>query len=276
MLDVVVVSYRRADLLERCLVALRDAPARDGMAVHVVENGGELPAALRERFADVRFTLAPGNIGFGRAANIGIRAGSAPVVLVLNPDVEVRPGTLDGVLRVLDEHPAAGAAGCLLERADGTPDHACKRAFPTPLSALGYFTGAARGGYAVQGYDQPGEVDAINGAFMALRRSALDEVGLFDEGYWMYMEDLDLCRRLSDAGRRCRYEPSVSALHRKGATAGARSPRLTWHFHRGMGRYYRRHEAPRNPAAVNVAVVGAIMAKGAVASVLAAVRHTAA
>lgn len=277
--DVAIVSYRRPDLLGRCLAALDAAPARGGMAVHVVENSDDPAVAELVRGHDAQLTLLGRNLGFGRAANVAIRAGSAPVVLVLNPDVEVRPGTLERVLAALEEHPEAGACGCLLERPDGTPDHASRRGFPTPLSALGWFTRIAPSGYALAGYDHAGPVDAINGAFMALRRAALDDVGLFDEGYWMYMEDLDLCRRLADAGWSCWFEPSASALHLKGGTAGRRSPALTWHFHRGMGRYYRRHEAPRRPAAINVAVYAAIVAKGAVAATLAARpaarRHTA-
>lgn len=260
--DVAIVSYRRPDLLGRCLAALHAAPAGGGMTVHVVENSDDPRVAELARGAGAQLTLLGRNLGFGRAANVAIRAGRAPVVLVLNPDVEVRPGTIDAVLAALEEHPEAGVCGCRLERADGTPDHAAKRGFPTPLSALGWFTRAAPGGYAPGGYDEPGWADAVNGAFMALRRSALDEAGVFDEGYWMYMEDLDLCRRLHDAGWRCWYEAGATAVHLKGAVAGRRSPRLTWHFHRGMGRYYRRHEAPRRPAVVNAAVYLAIVGKG--------------
>ena len=93
-----------------------------------------------------------------------------------------------------------------LEQADGTPDHAARRAFPTPLSALGHFTGIGRRGRERRARRlsgarrRRGPVDAVNGAFMLIRRAALDRVGLFDEGYWMYMEDLDLCYRFAEAG----------------------------------------------------------------------------
>jgi GT2 family glycosyltransferase len=110
-----------------------------------------------------------------------------------------------------------------------------------------------------------GPVDAVNGAFMLIRRRALDEVGLFDEGYWMYMEDLDLCYRFAQAGWTTWYEPSVTVLHVKHGTSGPiRSPRLTYAFHYGMARFYRKHYAPSRPAVMNGAVYAGIAAKLAV------------
>jgi N-acetylglucosaminyl-diphospho-decaprenol L-rhamnosyltransferase len=105
-------------------------------------------------------------------------------------------------------------------------------------------------------------VDAVNGAFMLVRRSALDEVGLFDEGYWMYMEDLDLCYRFARAGWTTWYEPSVSVLHVKGGSSGAnRRPRLNYAFHYGMYRFYRKHYAPGRNALVNGAIYLGIAVK---------------
>ena len=129
------------------------------------------------------------------------------------------------------------------------------------LGALGHFSGIGRKrdrGRLAQ-YRAPeverGPVDAVNGAFMLIRRSALEEVGLFDEGFWMYMEDLDLCYRFREAGWVTWYEPSVSALHVKaGTTGGTRSPRLVYAFHYGMFRFYRKHYA-NNRLLTNVVVL---------------------
>jgi GT2 family glycosyltransferase len=162
-----------------------------------------------------------------------------------------------------------GMAGCRLELEDGTFDHAARRAFPTPLGALGHFTGIGRRGNAPARLAQyratnveRGHVDAVNGAFMLIRRAALDDVGLFDEGYWMYMEDLDLCYRMAEAGWITWYEPSVTVVHTKAGTSGKyRSPRLDYAFHYGMLRFYRKHYArARNPL-VNAAVYGGIALK---------------
>ena len=108
-------------------------------------------------------------------------------------------------------------------------------------------------------------MEAINGAFMLTRRSALESIGLLDKSYWMYMEDLDLLFRLKDAGWVTRYEPAALALHvKRGTTAGLRSPRLVWAFHYGMFRFYRTHYAPSRNPTVNGLVYAGIGARAAV------------
>ena len=169
----------------------------------------------------------------------------------------------------MDADPRIGICGCRLEREDGTLDHAAKRSFPTPLGALGHFTGVGRrpdAPAALAQYRAPeverGPVDAVSGAFMLVRRRALDEVGLFDEGYWLYMEDLDLCYRFAHAGWLTWYEPSVAATHVKGGTSGRhRSLRVNRAFHSGMARFYRRHYAEERSPLLNAAVYAAIAAK---------------
>ena len=148
----------------------------------------------------------------------------------------------------------------------------CKRSFPTPLAALAHFTGIGRRADAPAalsqyratelGDDEPGEVDAVNGAFMLCRGEAVREVGLLDEGYWLYMEDLDWCRRFWQAGWKVFYEPAAVALHVKGGSSGGRRAfRQEVAFHRGMGRFYRHFEAPEHNPLLNAAVYAGIAAK---------------
>jgi hypothetical protein len=172
----------------------------------------------------------------------------------------------------MDARPEIGMCGPALQQADGEPDHAAKRSFPTPLSALGHFTGVGRRRHrgALAAYRAPdvaeGPVDAINGAFMLMRRRALDQVGLFDEGYWMYMEDLDLCYRFAAAGWVTWYEPAVTVRHLKGGSSGKhRSLRLNYAFHYGMLRFYRAHYAAGRSPLLNAAVYAGIAGKLAVA-----------
>lgn len=269
-LDVVIVSYRSRQLVDRCLESLERFPAPGGMTVTVVDNAGDDGTAelIRDRHPGARVLPQRRNLGFAAGSNLGIRAGRSPYVLVLNPDAAVESGTLERLLDVLETRPEVGCCGPALFREDGSFDHAARRSFPTPMSALGHFSGVgrrARGG-PLAAYRAPdverGRVDAVNGAFMLLRRDALEQVGLFDEGYWMYMEDLDLCRRLAEAGWVTWYEPSARALHTKaGTTAGQRGTRLQIAFHRGMGRFYRRHYAPDHSAAFNCLVYVGIGAK---------------
>ena len=245
------------------------------MRVRVIDNAsGDGTTEIVEReFPEVELTVNKANAGFGAAANRGIAFGSSPYVLVLNPDCEVRAGTLDRLLEVLEAQPRVGICGPALVRPGGEPDHAAKRGFPTPLNSLGHFTGLARrprAPAALRGYVAPdpgrgGPVDAVNGAFMLIRRAMLGEIGAFDEGYWMYMEDLDLCWRVRQAGWLSWYEPAAVALHLKGGSSGARGPRLTYAFHYGMYRFYRKHYASERAAPLNAAVYAGIALKLAIA-----------
>ena len=279
-LDVVVVAYRCRELLRSCLTSIADyAPA--GTTTWVVDNASRdgTVELVRERFPTVRLLVNDRNHGFAAATNAGICEGSAPYVLALNPDVELRPGTLDVLLDLMRERPEVGIAGCRLERPDGSFDHASRRSFPTPLGALGHLSGVGRrvrGGPFAQ-YRAPnverGRVDAVNGAFMLLRREALEGVGLFDEGYWMYMEDLDLCFRFAEAGWTTWYEPGVTAVHVKHGTSGeARSVTLTIAFYRGMARFVVAHPSVVPSGAKRALVLAGIAGIGAAATVRAAAR----
>jgi len=274
-LDVVIVSFKCEALLRDCLRSLYENPAAGGISVHVVDNasGDGTAEMVAREFPEARLTASEGNLGFAAASNLAIRSGGAPYVLCLNPDTRVTPGALERLLQLMEARPEVGVCGCRLELEDGTFDHAAKRSFPTPLSALGHFSGIGRrrSTGTLAAYRAPevesGPVDAVNGAFMLIRRSALDEVGLFDEGYWMYMEDLDLCYRFAQAGWTTWYEPGATVFHVKAGTSGpVRSPRLDYAFHYGMYRFYRKHYSAERSWIVNAAVYAGIAIKLAVST----------
>ena len=276
-LEVVIVSHGAGDLLRSCLHSLGEHPPSVPMRVTVVDSGSadDTPDLVENEFPEVRlFRL--GNVGFSAANNLVLaesdNPGASPFYLLLNPDTEVYEGTLDAALARLEANPGVGMVGVRLVTPDGGFDHASKRAFPTPLSALAHFTGLGRLPGApdrLSQYratwleeDEAGEVEAINGAFMMVRRESIAEVGPLDEGYWLYMEDLDWCRRFTEAGWKVFYEPAGEALHVKGGSSPARRrPRQEIAFHRGMGRFYRRFDAPGSPGIVNLAVYVGIAAK---------------
>jgi GT2 family glycosyltransferase len=281
--DVVIVAYRSKEMLRTALDSIRAYPPAGGASVWIVDNDsrdgtGDL---IRAEFPDVHFIQAAHNLGFSRANNIAIPQGSAPFVLVLNPDAALVPGTLDRLIEILEDRPDVGIIGPKLVRPDGSFDHASRRSFPTILGALGHFTGLGRRSSAAPRLSQyrapditAGSVDAVNGAFMLMRRDALDRVGLFDEGYWMYMEDLDLCYRFKQAGWVTWYEPSAIARHVKAGTSGAhRRPKLNYAFHYGMYRFYRTHYAGGHSRLVNVAVYAGIATKLLVSVCTTAVRR---
>jgi len=272
-LEVVIVSHGAEELLRRCLRSLAAHPAQGAMRVTVVDSGStdSTPDMVEREFPAVRL-IRRENIGFSAANNVVLREDEAAAVLLLNPDTEVYAGTLDAALARLRSDERIGMVGAKLLTESGELDHACKRSFPTPLSALAHFTGVGRrdgaSGELSQyrathlGDDDPGEVDAVNGAFMLCRAEAIREVGLLDEGYWLYMEDLDWCRRFWDAGWKVFYEPASVTLHVKGGSSGKRRrPKQEIAFHRGMGRFYRRFDAAEHNPLVNAGVYTGIGAK---------------
>ncbi|MGI8804859.1 MAG: glycosyltransferase family 2 protein, partial [Thermoleophilaceae bacterium] len=232
-LEVVIVSAGAAcELLRACLASLERHPLTSGeMAVTVIDNASRdgTVAMARSEFPDVEMVPLDWNAGFCHANNLVLRHAIAPYVLVLNPDTEATAGALDHMVELMRSRPDIGVAGCRLVRADGSFDHAAKRSFPTPLGALAHFTGVgrrARAGSRLSQYratdleeNGTGAVDAVNGAFMLVRREAMREVGLLDEAYWLYMEDLDWCYRFRAHGWSIWYEGLATFVHVKGGTS---------------------------------------------------------
>lgn len=271
-LDIVIVSYRCREHIRACLEALEEHKPDDvPTEIWVVDNASHdgTVEIVRSDFPSIHTIERSSNDGFAVASNLGIHQGHSRYVLMLNPDTRIVPGALDQLLRFMDDHSEVGICGCRLMGDDGVLEPAAKRAFPTITGALGYFLGIARHRRAprrLAQYRAPdveaGPVDAICGAFMLIRRSALEAVGLFDEGYWMYQEDMDLCYRFHEAGWTIWYEPSVTVWHTTGGSSGRiRSLKLTYAFHYGMYRFYRKHYAKLRSPAVNIAVYAGIAAK---------------
>lgn len=263
-LEIVIVTYKCGDLAIDCLTSIQKTmPPSLQYLVHVVDNasGDGTVSRIERLFPQVHVLARLHNDGFGVANNAVLRDVMAPMVLVLNPDTKLVPGTVEHLCTRLVDDPDIGVIGCRLTQADGSFDHAAKRSFPT-LTAAGrhlFLPSAGRGSYTAPQVAERGigDVDAVNGAFMLVRTEAMEQVGFFDEAYWMYGEDLDWCRRFWNAGWRIHYDGTVSAVHLKGGVSGRRrSFRLNWHFHRSMGIYYRKHMARQNLLVDVVAYAG--------------------
>ncbi len=285
-LEVVIVSSTGAvDHVRRALTSLQRNPYRRGeMTVHLVDNASTdgTPEMVHKEFSWVKLDALDWNAGFCVANNRVLRHVDAPYVLVLNPDTEVYDGALDHMVELMERCPDIGMSSCRLAQLDGSLDHAAKRSFPTPMGALAHFLGFGKrstgrlGQYRVPelGEYESGEVDAVNGAFMLVRKSAMDEVGLLDEGYWLYMEDLDWCYRFKQHGWKVWYDGSVTVMHVKGGTTKRHSHRGLKHnvaFHRSMGRFYRKFYGGSNPAtdATIYLAVGAKLTMSATRSAIA-------
>lgn len=266
-LSIVIASYRCREFLSACLDSLAlDRVAREGQVVVVDNNSCDGTAELvTERFPWVELVAASENFGFAKANNLGIAKTMGRFVLLLNPDTIVPPNSLGAAVCALESQPDVGMLGVKLMLENGQLDHACKRGFPTPLNSLYYFLGLSRcrriGRKFAQytagsvGEDDFAPVDAINGAFMLVRREALDDVGPLDEDYWLYGEDLDWCFRFWAAGWKILYWPQVSVLHFKGGSSGKnRTWRANHAFHRGMWLFYTKHYRAERPSFLAAAV----------------------
>ena len=276
--EVIVVTYGRSDLVRRCLTSLREALGEVPHAkIHVVDNCSPDDTAemVAREFPEVRLHRQPTNSGFSAANNVVLRQLTAPFVLILNPDTEIPAGVLGHLLGVMSTELDLGLIGCRLVTADGSFDHAAKRQIPSPGDALRYFVLPAshrrRSGYLASEVDEfdYGDVGAVSGAFMLIRTAAVRDVGLLDERYWMYGEDLDWCVRFRAAGWRVAYDGRVTAIHLKGGSSGrARTLRVNWHFHRSMLVFYFAHRGARRRLVVDMAVACGIVARFFATSVM--------
>jgi GT2 family glycosyltransferase len=204
------------------------------------------------------------NVGYGRANNVAFEQAKGDLILLLNPDVTVTPGCVGHLVRFLENHPDAGAAGPRLVRPDGSPDLAARRSFPTPaasfyrMAALSrLLPGSARfNRYNLGALDptREHEMDAGTGACLLIRREAIDRAGLFDPDFFMYGEDLDLCYRIKAAGWKIWYVPGAMAVHVKGTSTRQVPMRMQYEFHRAMWIYHRKHHASTLPAPANAAI----------------------
>ena len=286
--SVIIVNYNAGDLLTASVSAV----LASSVAVEVIvsDNGsadGSLAALASHRGADPRLTLLRNgsNLGFARANNRAIPLTRAELILFLNPDCLVGPQTLARMADFMDSRPDVGMAGCLVLDPDGSEQVACRRSIPDPwislkrilrLDRLGRRDGGGRRldrrGEPLP--DGPIEVEAISGSFMIVRRIALEQVGALDEGYFLHCEDLDWYLRFHAAGWRIALVPAVSVVHYKGACSTGDPVAVERHKHRGMVRFFRKHQADDYPRVFGLLVIAGIWLHFALkAGMLSARRH---
>jgi N-acetylglucosaminyl-diphospho-decaprenol L-rhamnosyltransferase len=277
-ISVVIVHHSLPwPMLSACLEALDRGRALVRCQVIVVDHGltPDLLDRLTAGFSWVEVLMDRSDRGYAVSNNLGLRRAAGRYLLLLNDDVVLPVTALRAMVDWMDAHPRAGYAGPRLVLPDGRLDRACRRAFPTPLVSLyrlagiaGLFPGSRTFGQYNLSYlpvDQTASVDAVVGACMLVRRAAAAEVGLLDETYFMYGEDLDWALRLQQGGWQGWYLAFVVVLHRKGSSSKRRRLRTTYEFYRAMVVFYRRHYAATAPWAVTWLVLAAILARGSLA-----------
>ena len=276
-LAVVIVNYNTREFLGPCLEALPAALGGLSAETWVVDNASPDGSAdfVRERFPGIHLIASARNGGYAHGNNLGLRAAgfghSTPGrssdfrhAALLNPDTVPPPESLARLVACLDADPSVGACGPRVERPDGTLDRACRRGAPTPLVAFYQLIGLAklfprsrhfaRYNLTYLPEHRRAEVDAVVGACMLLRGEALEAVGLMDERFFMYGEDLDLCLRIRGAGWRVVYFPEVRMPHHKGASTRKSTDRMIREFYRSMELFHQKHFAAGSSLPVNVGI----------------------
>jgi N-acetylglucosaminyl-diphospho-decaprenol L-rhamnosyltransferase len=290
-LAIVIVSYNTRDLLRNCLRSIADGGMGRAPEIWVVDNASRDGSAemVRAEFPHVHVIATPRNGGYAYANNLALREifeirednpqslisnlQSPDYVLLLNPDTLVPPGALDALVAYLEAHPEVGACGPKLLLADGSLDLACRRAFPTPEIAFYRMTGLSRlfprsprfGRYNMTFLDPDteAEVDSVVGACMLVRGAVVREVGLLDETYFMYGEDLDWAYRIKQYGWKIMYVPGVMIHHYKRMSSRQRPFRSIQAFYDAMRVFHRKHYAATTPAALNMLIEAGITLKEA-------------
>ncbi len=286
-ISVVIVNHNAGLLLITCIqAALRQAAAQ----IIVVDNASSdasLAALSRHFPAESRLTVIRNthNTGFAAGCNQGLYVATAPYVLFLNPDCILAENTLKRLLRVLESDPCIGMTGGRLISPDGTEQGGGRRAIPTPWRSFVRAFGLYRlGKYWPHLFSDfhlhqqslprtPIEVEAISGALMLTRQTAIQEIGVWDEHYFLHCEDLDWCMRFKQKNWKICFVPDASALHYQGTCSRTRPFFVAWHKHKGMLRFYQKFFRHQYPGLLMWLVAWGIWLRFGVLVLLYGVRH---
>ena len=252
-LSVVIVNYNVKYFLHQALNSVFKSEVNFDYDVFVVDNASVDGSAemVQQVFPQVKLIASPDNLGFSKGNNLAIRKSTAQYVLLLNPDTIIREDTLQQVVDFMDTHSEAGALGVKMYDGQGEFLPESKRGFPSPKVAFYKMSGLSKffpksktyGKYHL-GYlddNEIHEVDVLSGAFMLLRKEALDQVGLLDEDYFMYGEDIDLSYRIQNAGYKNYYLPNAPIIHFKGERTKKGSLNYVRVFYQAMIIFARKH-----------------------------------
>ena len=246
---VIVVNFNSGGYLLRCLQCLRKS--REPLSIVIVDNNSHDDSlAMIEDFDpgenDLKVIRSDANNGFSAGVNTGRDELDCEYLMLLNPDCQVHPHSVSSLRDVFDEYPGAGIVGALVFNEDGTEQRGCRRNEPTigrsVVSALGL-------SHFLEGVDRTGEplptdpftVDAVSGSAMMIRSQYFDEIGGMDESFFLHCEDLDLCKKIREAGHLVLFDPRVSIFHRQGGSTGTSLRKVEKIKHQGMMNYYLKH-----------------------------------
>jgi len=276
-ISIVIVNFNTSRLLRSCLESIYAGANGVPFEIWVVDNDscdGSV-AAVRSLFPSVRVIANRSNVGFSRANNLAISRSRSEYVLLLNPDTRVISDAVERVMRYMEGRPEVGIAGCKVLNTDGTLQMACRRSIPTPRTAFFRLIGLSRlfpNSRTLAKYnlsylnaDQTCEVGAVSGAFLMIRRQTVRNIGLLDERFFMYGEELDWCLRARQAGWKVMYYPAATIIHHKGGSTIHNTRKAAFEFYRAMYLFHRKHYAGRHSPITNSLVYAGIFCAGLLA-----------
>ncbi len=271
--SIVILNYNTRELTINALRSVFKSVTSCSYEIILIDNASKDDSIhhFKTEFPEVTLIENKENVGFAIANNQAMRLAKGRYVLLLNSDTLIQQDTLETMLQFMDKHPEVGMAGCKLVLPDGTLDKACKRGFPTPSASFYYAFGFSKlfphnphfNQYQL-GHMNPDEaypVDCLVGAFMFVRRTAIDQVGMLDEQFFMYGEDIDWCYRIKQAGWVIYYYPETQILHLKGASSRRKPTKIVYEFHRAIWLFHRKHYKRQYCILTNVLVYTGITVK---------------
>ncbi len=267
-LSIVIVNYQTFELTKNTINSIFSYSYPFDLEVIVVDNASadDSLSKLQECFhAKVKFIASGENRGFAAGNNQALKIAQGKYVLLLNSDTIVWENTLENIYNYMEKHRDVGVSGCRVLLENGDLDKACKRTFPNVKNSFFRLfhipTNSKDDNYNLTNLpdDEIYEIDCLTGAFMFMRKQALDEVGFLDETFFMYGEDIDLCYRIKNAGWKVIYYGKSKITHLKGASSKKQKSKLIYEFYRAMYVYYKKHHAKESSFIVNIVVYFGIL-----------------
>ncbi|KKR88110.1 MAG: WsbD [Candidatus Curtissbacteria bacterium GW2011_GWA1_41_11] len=280
LLSVIIVSYNTKELLKDCLDSIQLSIEGIEGEIFVVDNNSSdnTISLIKAKYKWVKLIENKSNLGFSKANNIAIKKAKGKYLLILNPDTKLRKDTISKMINFMQSRDEIAVTTCRVELPSGSMDRDCRRHFPTPWRAFAHFSGLSKIFSGSKIFDQyqmgylsentEHEVDSCVGAFMFIRASAIKKVGLFDEDFFFYGEDLDWCWRFKQLGYKIVYTPVTKIIHYKGAASGIKPPsahlskatieskkRAVVESTRAMELFYQKHYTDKYPRLITWSVI---------------------
>lgn len=269
-LSIIIVPYKCKDQLDVTLEAVFNSRTKYKYEVIVLDNDSRdgTVEMVRAKYPQA-ILIENENVGFAKANNKGMAMAKGEYLLLLNPDTKLASDNLEVMMDFMKSHPQVGIATSKLIKGNGELDWACRRMEPNPktsfyrLTGLQYIFPKKFGNYNVmdKSIDEETEIDACCGAYMMIPRKAYEAVGGFDESFFMYGEDLDLCRRYREAGFKIWYYPKTMSYHYKGQSSKKASQKSLYAFHEAMWIYYKKWYYKKTPSILSGLIYVGIWAR---------------